>query len=270
MKKSNKNFNAASLKLFIKRSFIFLLFILIFGFLGSYLQGILKNSEYFKIKDIITNEATIAEFSDLKDRNIFSIDLKKEAEYILGFCPDCKKVSIIRILPNRLYIYFLKRQPIAFIRLYKYFYVDQEGVLFESQDKPSLELPVISGLETKIFGPKPGKKYNLRELTFALSLIKEIKNNRQLTHFNIINVDVSKLSDVSVLLTVSGEYLGYSRDSMLPLPVITFEVKCSQDDFKNKINILGNLIAQTKKDLGNIKYIDIRFKEPVIKLKNVQ
>lgn len=270
MKKNNKNINPAFLRKISKFILIFLLCGSVLGLSAIYLKRILSNSDYFKIRDIITNEATIAEFSDLKGRNIFSIDLKKEAEYILGFCPDCKRVSIIRILPNRLYVYFVKRQPAAYLRLYKYFYVDQDGVIFESRGDTSLELPIIAGLETKIFGPKPGRKYDIRELNFSLSLIREIKKNRQLSHFRVINIDASKLSDVSILLTISGDYLGYNKNSVLPAPVITFEVKCSQDDIKNKINILGNLIVQTKKDLNNIKYIDLRFKEPVIKLKDVQ
>jgi hypothetical protein len=48
------------------------------------------------------------------------------------------------------------------------------------------------------------------------------------------------------------------------------QVKIGQDEIKNKMNILSNLIASVKKDLGNIAYIDLRFKEPVIKFKNVK
>ena len=34
--------------------------------------------------------------------------------------------------------------------------------------------------------------------------------------------------------------------------------------------ILGGLVTQERKEWGNIKYIDLRFKEPLIKLNNVK
>jgi hypothetical protein len=46
------------------------------------------------------------------------------------------------------------------------------------------------------------------------------------------------------------------------------EVKISQEDLKNKIAILGGLLVASKDELGNIRYIDLRFKEYVIKPKS--
>jgi hypothetical protein len=48
------------------------------------------------------------------------------------------------------------------------------------------------------------------------------------------------------------------------------EVKIGQGDISDKMRVLGELFIQLKKDLSNIKYIDLRFKEPVIKFKNAQ
>jgi len=39
-------------------------------------------------------------------------------------------------------------------------------------------------------------------------------------------------------------------------------------DIKNKMAFLAGLLAQARSDVFNFKYIDLRFKEPVIKLKN--
>ena len=44
------------------------------------------------------------------------------------------------------------------------------------------------------------------------------------------------------------------------------EIKIGQDNIRDRINILSNLLIQLRDELGNIKYIDLRFKEPVIKL----
>jgi hypothetical protein len=44
------------------------------------------------------------------------------------------------------------------------------------------------------------------------------------------------------------------------------EVKIGWDNIKEKMDILGNLIAASGTDLANFKYIDLKFKDPVIKL----
>jgi hypothetical protein len=144
------------------------------------------------------------------------------------------------------------RSPLAFVKLYRYFYVDENCVLFDrrtGQEVP--DLPVITGLETKIFGAKSGKKYNVKELGLALDIIKELNNNKALRDYKIKVIDVSNPMNSSVFLEGG------------------LEIKIGQEDLGKRINLLSTLLTNMKNDLKQIKYIDLRFKDPVIKFKNV-
>jgi hypothetical protein len=48
------------------------------------------------------------------------------------------------------------------------------------------------------------------------------------------------------------------------------ELKIGQDGIRDKIGVLGDLLQQLEKDLSNIRYIDLRFKEPAIKFKDAK
>lgn len=212
----------------------------------------LKTLDYFKIKDIIMAQGIKADLAFLKGRNIFSLDLNKEAEGLSRLHPSYKKVRLIRVLPNRLFINFISRRPVARVRLYRYFCVDEEQVLFNIPDvSAEQELPVITGLENKISNPKPGVKYNLKELTVALNIAREARGF--LRGYKVKSIDVASLPAASFIIFLPQE--------------LFLEVKTGPDNLRGKINVLANLIAQAKKDFQGIEYIDLRFKEPVIKLR---
>jgi len=238
-------------------------------FFIGYLGKVLKNLDYFKIKDIMDSKGhALSEFSYLKGRNIFNIDLRNEAQYLSELYPNYKEIRLIRLLPNRLIIDFIRREPVAYIKLYRYFYVDNDSVLFDmvgELEEP--DLPVISGLDTKIFGPKSGKKYNIIELTLALNIIKELKRNKILKDYKIKRIDVVNLSSTSFFMFAPPKLSNYPR-GQLTRGFQDIEIKIGQDDIKGKIGTLSDLFIQVKNDWSNIKYIDLRFKEPVIKLKD--
>lgn len=235
----------------IKLITLIILFI-VAGFTIGYLGRALKNFDYFKIKDIMVSqgEVEVNDFFYLKDHNIFEIDLRKESRYISQVYPTYKRIRLIRVLPNRLFIDFIKRNPLAYIKLYRYFCIDEEQVLFDVPDDFKEEdSPVILGLETKIFGPKVGEQYDVKELTIALDIIKQFNKNGTLKNYELNMINVAKPAQISLFLEGG------------------LELKVGQHDIKNKINILSTLFSQMNKDLDNIKYIDLRFKEPVIKFK---
>lgn len=217
----------------------------------------LTTADYFAVKEIIIKSPYPAKVDYLKGKNIFRVDLDKEANQLSSLYPDFKTIRLVRILPDKLYVDFIKRSPLAYVKLYRYFCLDSEGVLFDlPQGKMDLVLPVVTGLDTKIFGVKAGRKYSTNELLVALSLLKEIKKNRYLTSYRVDKIDVSDPANTSL-------YLSVSEDGG---PI---EVKMGLGNVADKVNILASLIFQSSNDRFNIKYIDLRFKEPVIKLKDM-
>ena len=231
-------------------------------FISGYLAMKLKSLDYFKIKDIIINkpEGTF-DFSYLSGSNIFNIDLKKESRYISELYPVYKNIRLFRILPNRLFIGFTERNPVAYVKLYRYFCVDDEGVLFDMpQWREASDLAVIIGLERKIAGPKPGRQYNSKELAAALNIIKESERNDLSRKYKIERIDVSNPAGISWFIS----RLDYPNGKALA-GFKAIEVKIGTDDIGDKIRVLAGLFAQLNDGVSNIKYIDLRFKEPVVK-----
>lgn len=236
-------------------------------FIIGYLAVALKNLDYFKLKDIAVNRPEGAfDFSYLLGRNIFRIDLKKESRYITELYPVYKNIRLFRILPNRLFIGFTDRNPLAYVKLYRYFCVDSDLALFElPQGEESWDLPVIIGLERKIPGPRPGKRYNIKELITALNIIKEIETNSLFKKYKIERIDITNPANISCFIRLSGYSQGQVATNLAAL-----EVKMGQDDSGDKIRVLAGLFTQLQDDISKIKYVDLRFKDPVVKFKDAK
>ncbi len=252
-------------KLFIFLAVILLAIFLLIG----YIWTVLTTSDFFNVKQVIVRNFD-APFDYLKGRNIFSLDLGSQSRRVFSNYPDCRLVRFSRILPDCIVVDFLKRQPVALVKFYKNFAVDEQGILFyPSAPLEEAGLPVIYGLETKIFAPKPGIKYKRPELDLALNIIKEIKANKSFQGFTLKRIDLASLQSAGFFILLPKQIINYT----LPYPQgewIGFEVRIGEGNIRQKIMILGGLAIQARKDWGNIKYIDLRFKEPLIKLNNVK
>lgn len=227
---------------------ILILFSIVYLFFRS-LSIFLWSSEYFNIETFMVNDKNI-DLSYLKDRNIFLIDLKKEAERLSSKYPGYYKIKIIRRLPNCLKVDLQKREAIAYVRLYRYFAVDEEAVLFSMGSDTGLDpnLPIIGGLETKIFSPRSGIRYNgINELLFSLSLIAEAEKLKTLKNYRINKIEASSLD----------KFAFYILDNV--------EIKIGERNVNYKLRLLNSMLAHLGEDLARIQYIDLRFKEPVIK-----
>jgi hypothetical protein len=241
------------------------------SFAIGYIWKFLTTSSYFRVTEIVCPEADVSRLNYLKGRNIFALDLKRESWKVLLGCSDCSNVRISRVLPNRLFINYIKRQPVAFVKFYKYFALDPSGVLFLAQPGfPTDDLPVIYGLETKIFAPRQGLRYNTKEVRLALSIIREFKASRLLKNFQLKRIDLADAENASVFILLPRPLTLEPVNGFTSPAWGGFEVKMGDSNIKNKVVILGGLILQAKRDLLNIKYMDLRFKEPVIKLKNAK
>ncbi len=252
MKKSNK------FKFPVKLITVILIIFLALFFIMGYIWRIIRTSDYFRVADIIAHAPSTIDLSYLKGRNIFSINLKKESANALQYNPDFKKVRLARVLPNRIFVDVVKRSPIAWVKSYKYFLVDESDVLFSPQAGiQDTDLPVITGLESKISRAGAGSKCNIRELVSALDLIRGFTENKRLRDYKIKRVEVGSSSGVTVFIS-------------LPLSQQYLEVRFGQVNLRDKIVFLADLAADANRNLSDITYVDLRFKEPVIRPKDVK
>ncbi|MCM8779621.1 MAG: hypothetical protein NC914_00485 [Candidatus Omnitrophica bacterium] len=227
-----------------------LIAVALLAYLVKAVWGFCRNSDYFRIKEVsVINNAV--DFPTLKGENIFSLDLKWLSAEIQKKCPDQKLVRVSRFMPNRIVIEFEKRVPLAVVKLERDYFVDSQMVLFDL-DLPTAEtqLAAIYGLE--INSPKLGAKCKNVALEAALNLILEAGRLGLTKKYPIKRIDVSQ-----------PEYLNFSILDDL-------KIRIAPQDIPAKLNVLMSLITQVNMDLSKVEYIDLRFKDPVIKLKVVK
>ncbi len=271
MRKQNKN------RLYRIIVFLSVIFLVLFAAIIYSLDSVCK-SGFFKIKSIVARlydpvtkynyliPADKIDLSYLKGRDIVTINLQKEQDYISRVYQGFRKVNLIRIFPDKIFADFSARKPVACVKLYRQFCIDDDLVLFDLPSQEALlGLPVITGLETKIFGPKPGTKYNLKELSAAIEIIVDSNKDKYLRNLRIRRINMEDPANTLFILETPGNLISTSRNIR---EANFFEVKIGQDNIGDKINLLASLLAQSKNGLSDIKYIDLRFTEPVIKLKD--
>lgn len=256
-------------KLPVKIIIVLAIILLAISFIIGYIWKILTTSDFFAVKEVIVRNADVS-LDYLKGKNIFSLDLASESGRVILTCPDCRKIRFTRIIPDRVFVDFIKRKPLALVKFYKDFAIDEQGILFY----PDLTvqesgLPVIYGLETKIFAPKAGAKYRRPELDLALNILKEFKADKVFRGFALKRIDVANLESAGFFILLPRQPSDYTKP-ISQLEWMGFEVRIGENNIKQKMMILGGLIMQARRDWANIKYIDLRFKEPVIKLNNAK
>lgn len=218
------------------------------GFLGS---------DYFQVKTVAVKQGSTPFYSRFIGKNIFSLDLEKESRLLSLANPTYKRVRIVRLLPDRLFVDFVERQPLAYLNFSRYLCVDEERVIFEApRQAGDLDLPLIVGLERKVSGVKAGSRCDLPELILALNLIREYSRNASLQAYKLKKVDVAHPAEAALFLS------GFQAQAAAPY---LLQAKLGQENIRSRLNILSSLLAQIKKDWYNIKYIDLRFKKAVIK-----
>ncbi len=253
----------------VKSVILLVIIFLAFAFIIGYIWKVLTTADYFSVKNVVVRNSD-NQFDYLKGRNILSLNLKYEARKAFLKCPDCRKVRFARVLPDTIVVDYLKRKAVALVKFYRNFAVDEQGVLFyPGETEEAAELPVVYGLETKIFAPRAGFSYKRSELGLALSILNEFKLNKSFSGLTIKRIDVGSPGSAGFFLGLPRQAVNYT----LAAPQGEwqgFEVRIGASNIRQKMLILGGLVLQERREWNNLNYIDLRFKEPLIKLNNAK
>ena len=224
--------------------------------LAAYAVQSLKRLPFFTVKDVIIREGASvrgdrnADFPYLVGKNIFTLDLKKHAQFIQSMYPAYRTARLVRFFPDQLCVDLMKRTAVACIRIEPPLYIDDHFVFFESFDAAAGKgLPVIVGMDASVKRFSQGSRCGDAGVIFAVRVIQQAKQAQTLRGYVIERVDVHDASNAS--LYFSG-----------PL-----EVRIGADKLDETLQILGSLLNQVGNGKSNIEYIDLRFKDPVIRFK---
>ncbi len=208
----------------------------------------------FNVKNVFVDQSI--KFIDdrplkaLKGQNIFSIDLRKLHRQIANRYPQIAQLRIIRQLPDTIMVLAKKRNILLQIQAHnKYLVVDTEGVIMFYVAAP-LPFPLVRGIPLERSRIVLGTVSSIKELNLIVELFKQLKAHPHTSRLKVLTVEASNLSKIE--LTV--------------MPNI--QIIIDQDDLASKVDMLEILFQNGKINWGQVKYIDIRFKEPIINTNN--
>jgi cell division septal protein FtsQ len=227
--------------------FLFIGFVFFTGYVNA--VEFLTSSPLFEVKDVMIDRSIqfidLRSLKDLKGKNIFKVDMKKIDRQLAAAYPYIAQLRVVRQLPNRVLILAKKREPL--MQIYyknKYLLLDTEGVALYFTLAPA-DLPQVYGIPLE-HGLFLGGHIRGPELSKAVDILNSFKDSPYLKRWRIHAVQAGNLSKIDLLV---GENMHVILD---------------QDDTQDKIILLQMLISANKIDLNQVKYIDLRFKEPVI------
>jgi len=210
----------------------------------------LTNSPLFEVKDVRIDRSIqfidLRALKQLKGTNIFKVDIQKIDHQITQRYPYISQLRVVRQLPDRIMILAKKREPLLQISSKgKFLLVDKEGVALYYSAQP-VALVQIRGIPMEKNWVILGTHMHNKQLDETLEILNLFGVSSYLKRWRITVMDVGNLSKIDMTI---GENMHLILD---------------QEDTRNKIELLQMLIVGNKIDLNKVKYIDLRFKEPVI------
>ena len=256
-KKRKVPFVGDSFKKFLARVLPVAVPLFFFGFFFFFLSKaafhFLIRSSYFSIetveassshRDFAFRDSSL--MGSLLGRNIFTVSLPDLQEEISQKHPELLEASVSREFPNRIRIHVVPRLPVAHVQSGSSFLVDRDGVILPYSNGSGLEkLPIIVGIQEKLEHSQVGYSLRSKTLTEALHFIAILNQLPELAQY-VRTIDVS---DANALSFSTPEGL---------------EVRMGRGDYQEKLKLFDRMRVKLKSQVGDIKYLDLRFDEPVI------
>jgi cell division septal protein FtsQ len=236
-------------------AFLFSFWLVVLG-----IKSYLNYTSYFKIKRIVLNGVNDKNLARNISRaflneNIFSLDLKKTRQDLKITNPQFYDVDVVKNFPDQVTINVVVRRPVAAVRHKGFFLVDSEGVVVSDESrKPFDQSIIISGLKG-ISSLSFGKKIQWYGFKSGLRLRQLFQDTRE-----------DLISLMPQLATGTIE-IDLSRYPSFYVHLAGVEVRLYDSDLENKLKLLFKILPTINKRIEEVKYIDLRFAEPVVSFK---
>jgi len=215
-------------------------------------KNYLSTSEAFRIKEIgligvphsdpyLTEELNSIGLGE----NIFSININEIESAVKRDYFEVKDIRVSRVFPNKLKFDVGVRVPVALIGYRRFYPVDREALVLRRIAKDEAgDLPFIAGVSA---GEREvGKILQNRALKKAVMLLEELSKSGVTEDYHIARIDAASSRNISFMID----------DGV--------QIKIGGEDFKRRLSLLKKVLSGPGVNLAEIRYIDLRFKDPVI------
>ncbi|HAZ10208.1 MAG TPA: hypothetical protein DCY56_03765 [Candidatus Omnitrophica bacterium] len=193
-------------------------------------------------------------FSNINDKdvlgaNIFLVDLKNFKEKIEASHPELRDIVVRRELPNRLIVQARQRLAVAQVYGDKPYFIDKDGVFLPyTNNSAEGNIPIISGIS--VAGFSRNSVAQKEKINKALFLIGALSMNRKLSRYQIKTIDITDNRNISFFLS--------AKDAE------KVEIKIGEGEFNKRLDVLATVLEQLGQDIERVKYIDLRFEDPIV------
>lgn len=246
-----------------KRVFKFIFWTIIVAGIGVGIvmfQYMFVDSDLFNVKGLDVrfydqkNMLRRVTFSDIEDKdvmgtNVFLVDLKSFKERIARSHPELRDIVVRRALPNRLIVQARQRVPVAQVYGDRPYFIDKDGVfLTYTKGTENEEItPLITGIRASPFRGGSAQKEKINK---ALFLIEAASENSKLARYKIKKIDITDSRNISFFFNAADAE--------------KVEIKIGEGEFTKRLEMLSTVLEQVGRDIERVKYIDLRFEDPIV------
>ena len=237
---------------FIIKFILIILLVAGIGFgISRGLMYLFRHTEYFKIRSVVIDPSL--QFINKRDlrkligKNIFEVDLTAARRRLSYKYPQASELKVMKRFPNQIAVVAKQRVPFAQIQVKDHrATLDGEGIVLSAEGQADKGLPFITGAKVDNRRLVRGLPFRGTDIQIALKIVNFFQSNESLSSYRIDTINVESLSKIHFTL---------SNDLKIIL---------DRNNVARKIRILGVVLSQGKLDMKHVKYIDLRFKEPII------
>jgi len=223
-------------------------------------QYMFVDSDLFNVKGLDVrfydqkNMLRRVSFSDIEDKdvmgtNVFLVNLKSFKERIAAAHPELRDIVVRRALPNRLIVQARQRVPVAQVYGDRPYFIDKDGVFLPYAKDSSDEemIPIITGIRAS---PSRGGSAQKEKIDKALFLIETASANQKLSKYKIKKIDITDSRNISFFFNAADAE--------------KVEIKIGEGEFTKRLEVLSTVLEQLGGDIQRVKYIDLRFEDPIV------
>jgi cell division septal protein FtsQ len=245
--------NPQSISVDVVRWIVIAVIALVVGFFAvQAFSTFLHTSKIFLIRDIFVEEnlgeVKLPELEKLKGHNLFSVDLMKVENKVRAKYSYIGDLKVLRHFPDGIAITGFLRRPVAEAALNGHtLEISADGYFLRHSEREGDPLPVVRGLKSA--NAVPGERVEDEKLLVAMNIIELIKSARALSALGFREVDIT--DPLKIICRFRDE-------------AASFDVFIEKDHVADKLKGLSAIAERSDLELAQVKYIDLRFDEPVI------
>ena len=201
----------------------------------------------------VSRETVVNLFAADQGRSVLRVPLE-ERRATLERIAWVGEAHVLRILPNRIRVEIVERQPVAFLRTGSDLaLIDASGVILERPAQGDFHLPVVAGV-----GEAMPRGERERRMKMFIDFLKETEQVRAGANEHLSEADLADATDLRATLAGLPDVAGAAEGPQAVL------VHFGATDFGGKFRLLLENYPQWRAAAGHVESIDLRFRGQVV------